>query len=145
LADACPPAGGGAGRSAGGAFGFTFNRQEADRLKPRTPQNASAKPTTRNAGPASMSTTPSGPAAIATSARPEEVAKLQRRLGRRRAAHLAEEILARIASGLYARGIRRFVVSGGETSGAVLEALEVEALEVMMGRHRRRSFDDAGR
>ena len=71
-----------------------------------------------------------GPAAIATSARPEEVAKLQRRLGRRRAAHLAEEILARIASGLYARGIRRFVVSGGETSGAVLEALEVEALEV---------------
>ena len=71
-----------------------------------------------------------GPAAIATSARPEEVAKLQRRLGRRRAAHLAEEILARIATGLYARGIRRFVVSGGETSGAVLEALEVEALEV---------------
>ncbi len=71
-----------------------------------------------------------GPAAIATSARPEEVAKLQRRLGRRRAAHLAEEILARIATGLYARGIRRFVVSGGETSGAVLGALEVEALEV---------------
>ena len=71
-----------------------------------------------------------GPAAIATSARPEEVAKLQRRLGRRRAAHLAEQILARIASGLHARGIRRFVVSGGETSGAVLEALEVEALEV---------------
>ncbi len=32
--------------------------------------------------------------------------------------------------GLYARGIRRFVISGGETSGAVLEALEVEALEV---------------
>ena len=63
-------------------------------------------------------------------ARPEEVAKLQRRLGRRRAAHLAEQILARIASGLHARGIRRFVVSGGETSGAVLEALEVEALEV---------------
>ncbi len=71
-----------------------------------------------------------GPAAIATSARPEEVATLQRRLGRRRAAHLAEEILARIARGLYARGIRRFVISGGETSGAVLEALEVEALEV---------------
>jgi uncharacterized protein YgbK (DUF1537 family) len=71
-----------------------------------------------------------GPAAIATSARPEDVAKLQRRLGRRRAAHLAEGILARIARGLYARGIRRFVISGGETSGAVLEALDVEALEV---------------
>ena len=71
-----------------------------------------------------------GPAALATSARPEEVAKLQRRLGRRRAAHLAEEILARIAKGLYDRGIRRFVISGGETSGAVLEALKIEALEV---------------
>ena len=70
------------------------------------------------------------PVAIATSARPEAVARLQRHLGRRRAARLAEGILARIASGLHAKGIRRFVVSGGETSGAVLEALKVEALEV---------------
>jgi len=71
-----------------------------------------------------------GPAAIATSARPGPVAELQRRLGRRRAAHLAEDILARIARGLFQRGIRRFVVSGGETSGAVLDALGIEALEV---------------
>lgn len=71
-----------------------------------------------------------GPVAIATSARPEAVAELQRRLGRRKAAGLAEGILARIAAGLHDRGIRRFVISGGETSGAVLEALSVEALEV---------------
>ena len=71
-----------------------------------------------------------GPAAIATSARPEEVAKLQRRLGRRRAAHLAEKILARIATGLYAPGypaLRRF---RRRDLRRVLEALEVEALEV---------------
>ena len=87
-----------------------------------------------------------GPAAIATSARPEEVAKLQRRLGRRRAAHLAEEILARIATGLYARGIRRFVVSGGETSGAVLEALAGRGAGGRFLCHRRPvPFDDAGR
>jgi len=71
-----------------------------------------------------------GPVAIATSARPEAVTRLQRHLGRRRAARLAEGILARIAAALHGKGIRRFVVSGGETSGAVLEALKVEALEV---------------
>jgi uncharacterized protein YgbK (DUF1537 family) len=71
-----------------------------------------------------------GPVAIATSARPDAVALLQRRLGRRRAARLAEDILARLAAGLHERGIRRFVISGGETSGAVLGALGVEALEV---------------
>ncbi|MFO1058227.1 MAG: 3-oxo-tetronate kinase [Dongiaceae bacterium] len=71
-----------------------------------------------------------GPVAVATSARPDAVAALQRRLGRRRAARLAEDILARLAVGLHDRGIRRFVISGGETSGAVLAALEVEALEV---------------
>jgi uncharacterized protein YgbK (DUF1537 family) len=71
-----------------------------------------------------------GPMAIATSAPPAQVALLQRRLGRRRAAKLAEDILAGIAAGLKARGIRRFVVSGGETSGAVLSALDVEALDV---------------
>jgi len=67
------------------------------------------------------------PVAIATSARPEAVAQLQRHLGRRRAAGLAESILARIATDLYVQGVRRFVVSGGETSGAVLEALKIEA------------------
>jgi uncharacterized protein YgbK (DUF1537 family) len=73
---------------------------------------------------------PDGAVAVATSARPDAVAALQRRLGRRRAARLAEDILARIAAGLHASGIRRFVISGGETSGAVLEALKVTALEV---------------
>ena len=66
------------------------------------------------------------PVAIATSARPEAVARLQRHLGRRRAARLAESILAHIATGLYAQGVRRFV-SGGKTSSAVLEALKIEA------------------
>ena len=87
-----------------------------------------------------------GPVAIATSARPEEVAKLQRRLGRRRAAHLAEEILARIASGLYARGIRRFVVSGGETSGGGAGSPRGRSAGGRFRCHRRPvPFDDAGR
>ena len=32
--------------------------------------------------------------------------------------------------GLAAQGVRRFVIAGGETSGAVVSALGVEALEI---------------
>lgn len=71
-----------------------------------------------------------GPLAIAISARPEPVAALQKRIGRRRAARLGETVIARIAAGLYARGVRRFVIAGGETSGAVLEALKVRAMDI---------------
>jgi 3-dehydrotetronate 4-kinase len=41
-----------------------------------------------------------------------------------------EGVLARIARGLVDEGVRRLVVAGGETSGAVAEALGVEALLV---------------
>jgi uncharacterized protein YgbK (DUF1537 family) len=71
-----------------------------------------------------------GPVAIATSARPPTVAAIQRKLGKKRAAKLAENILGKIAHGLHQAGIRRFVISGGETSGAVLDALGIEALDV---------------
>ncbi len=73
---------------------------------------------------------PDGPLAIATSAKPDQVAALQKRLGRRRAAALGESLLGGIAAGLHARGVRRFVVAGGETSGAVLKSLGATVLEV---------------
>jgi len=41
-----------------------------------------------------------------------------------------ESVLAAIARGLYDRGFRRFVVAGGETSGAIVAALPVGVLEV---------------
>ncbi len=69
-----------------------------------------------------------GPVAIAVSSRPAEVAALQRRLGRRRAARFVERIVGRIAVGLAGLGVRRFVVAGGETSGAVVEALGCRSL-----------------
>ncbi|MFO1090810.1 MAG: 3-oxo-tetronate kinase [Hyphomicrobiales bacterium] len=70
------------------------------------------------------------PIAIAVSSRPEQVAALQKKLGRLAAARLAEEIMGRVAKGLAALGARKFVVAGGETSGAVLEALGVRVLDV---------------
>ncbi len=71
-----------------------------------------------------------GPVAVATSAAPEEVAAVQAALGRREAATLAEEILGRLAARLREAGARRFLVAGGETSGAVLDALGVHRLRV---------------
>jgi uncharacterized protein YgbK (DUF1537 family) len=70
------------------------------------------------------------PLAIAVSSRAGQVAALQKKLGRLGAARLAEEIMGRIARGLQAMGVRKFVVAGGETSGAVLEALGVRVLDV---------------
>lgn len=65
----------------------------------------------------------------ATSA-PEQVAQVQKTLGVERAGKLVEEALGRIARALHADGVRRFVVAGGETSGAVVQALDVRALRI---------------
>ena len=70
------------------------------------------------------------PVLISSSAPPEEVAKVQERLGRERAGAAVEAAMAAIAQGLVARGVRRLVVAGGETSGAVVDALGVEALKI---------------
>ena len=68
---------------------------------------------------------------ITATAEPREVARAQERWGRDRAAALVEEALARIAVGAVSgHGIRRILVAGGETSGAVAAALGVTALRV---------------
>lgn len=72
----------------------------------------------------------SGPVAITTAARPDAVTAIQSRFGRRRAARMAEQLLGRIAAGLRDLGVRRFVIAGGETSGAIVEALRIRALAV---------------
>lgn len=71
-----------------------------------------------------------GPIAIATSAGPAEVTRARERLGRTAAAALAEDILGRLAAALRQRGARRFLVAGGETSGAVLSHLDIRRLRV---------------
>jgi uncharacterized protein YgbK (DUF1537 family) len=70
------------------------------------------------------------PILITATAPPEKVAEAQSRLGRERAGAVVEESLAAIASGLAAAGVRRFVVAGGETSGAVVQALGVTGLRI---------------
>ncbi|GAN47840.1 3-oxo-tetronate kinase [Methylobacterium radiotolerans] len=69
----------------------------------------------------------SGPVLIATSAPPEAVRALQAAHGVDAAGHAIEAALAAIAEGLVARGVRRLVVAGGETSGAVVDRLGLTA------------------
>ena len=67
----------------------------------------------------------SGPVLIASSASPEEVAALQSRHGRNAAGHAIEQAMADIAEALVRAGVRRLVVAGGETSGAVVDRLRI--------------------
>ena len=71
-----------------------------------------------------------GPVLIYASAAPGDVAKTQARFGRDQAGAMIEHAVAAIAKGLVKAGVRRLVVAGGETSGAVVSALGVEALEI---------------
>lgn len=72
-----------------------------------------------------------GPVLVAASAPPERVAAAQKALGRERAGTLVEDALAAVARGLVERGgVRRLVVAGGETSGAVVQGLGVRALRI---------------
>ena len=70
------------------------------------------------------------PALVTATQPPERVRAAQEYLGRERAAGLVEETFAAIATGARAAGIRRFVVAGGETSGAVAKALGADRLAV---------------
>jgi uncharacterized protein YgbK (DUF1537 family) len=73
---------------------------------------------------------PAGPLLIASSGVPEEVANLQAKYGRDRVGHAIEQGLATIAAGLVARGVKRLVVGGGETSGAVIDRLRISAFRI---------------
>ncbi len=71
-----------------------------------------------------------GPVLIHASAAPDAVAAVQKALGRERSGAIVEEALASIAEGLVKAGVRRLVVAGGETSGAVVQRLGITSLRI---------------
>ncbi|MBU8548196.1 four-carbon acid sugar kinase family protein [Streptomyces sp. Babs14] len=73
---------------------------------------------------------PDLPVLIYASASPEELAAVQAQLGVTEAAAQVEELLGSLATHLVERGVRRLVVAGGETSGAVTTALGIRAVLV---------------
>lgn len=70
------------------------------------------------------------PKLIYASADPTSVQEAQSKLGVERAGQIVEQALAELALASFKLGIRRFVVAGGETSGAVAQALGVSKLRV---------------
>lgn len=64
------------------------------------------------------------------SAEPHDVRSAQDALGVERAGQLVEDALATLAVAAREKGVRRFVVAGGETSGAVTKALGVTRLDI---------------
>jgi uncharacterized protein YgbK (DUF1537 family) len=64
---------------------------------------------------------------IASSASRAELDTVQLAFGGEQAARGIEAALADIAKGLFDRGVRRFAVAGGETSGAIVDRLGIGA------------------
>ena len=77
---------------------------------------------------------------------PAWVSRAQSSFGVMGAARKAEHVLAAIAGELAERGFRKFVVSGGETSGAIVEAMGIQRMQVLpfdeLGAGSRISLDD---
>ena len=70
------------------------------------------------------------PVLIYSTAAPQQIEAVQAAVGRERAGSMVEQALSEIAKDLVARGTRRLVVAGGETSGAVVTALGISGLRV---------------
>lgn len=71
-----------------------------------------------------------GPVVLASSAAPDRVAAFQARHGREAAGHRIEQAMAEISARLVAAGVRRLIVAGGETSGAVVDRLGIPAFRI---------------
>lgn len=65
-----------------------------------------------------------------SSADPQDVAKVQAEFGTDTAAHALETFFGETAKALVQRGVTRILTAGGETSGAVVEALDIRSLEI---------------
>jgi len=72
----------------------------------------------------------STPVLVYGSADPDEVAAIQAQYGVTEAGEMVEKVIGEVAAGLAAQGVRRIVVAGGETAGAVVSALGVQALRI---------------
>lgn len=70
------------------------------------------------------------PPLVYSSADPVSLSQTQATLGREASGALVEQVLAEVAILLRAAGFARFIIAGGETSGAVVAALGAQVLEI---------------
>jgi len=70
------------------------------------------------------------PVLVYSTSTPEQLAQVQTTLGVMAAGELVEQWLAQVACALVQAGVGQLVVAGGETSGAVVQALGIEQLRI---------------
>ena len=71
-----------------------------------------------------------GPVLIYATADPDAVKATQAQLGIEKAGTLVENALSAIASGLVQQGVHQLIVAGGETSGACVQALDINRMNI---------------
>jgi uncharacterized protein YgbK (DUF1537 family) len=72
----------------------------------------------------------SKPVLLSSSGTPDDVKALQAKFGVEASSQRIEAAMAALARGLVDSGVGRLVVAGGETSGAVVNALGIRALRI---------------
>jgi len=70
------------------------------------------------------------PPLLYSSADPNVVSLAQKRFGREKSAAAIEKLFANLAAALSQAGVKRIVVAGGETSGAVVSGLQANSLQI---------------
>lgn len=74
---------------------------------------------------------PSEPLLIYSTAEPDHVSQMQEQFGRETVASLIEQFLAKVAESLVGElNVRRLVLAGGETSGAIVNELGIHSLSI---------------
>ena len=131
-----PPSGGSAA-VVSGSVSVATNRQVAEFLRSGRPafsvdplRIAAGEDVAAEALAFAESHLGDGPVLVYSTEAPDAVRTVQGRLGAAEAGELVERTLARVAQGLVERGVRRLVVAGGETSGAVVQSLGVTGLRI---------------
>ncbi len=71
-----------------------------------------------------------GPVLIYSSDTPDVVSAVQDQLGREQAGSIVEQAMSETSKALAAAGFTKIIVAGGETSGAVVGALGIAAIEI---------------
>lgn len=70
------------------------------------------------------------PPLVYSSASPDDLALIQAKMGRHASGALVEQVLGDVAKRLLSSGFARFIIAGGETSGAVINSLGIKALSI---------------
>ena len=73
---------------------------------------------------------PKGPVLIYATTDADTLQKVQSKFGREQAGEWMESALAQVSVGLQALGVKQWVIAGGETSGACVQALNISQMQI---------------